>query len=742
MADESAAPARAAPDAEGEQRAAWTADEWRAYAAAIRAAADDADYSFLLVGLVNAVTCSLAAGWPCDDADACEAAAACIVAVIDALYARPPDAALRAAVASALHAVTTSWPQSLRLTLEFRQAVSGALVSMLDQFLLDEPVQTVSLCSALHRCFTARAEGAVDGEPSQRLMSSGLATAAAAALARTCVRFVSVPYASNVSAAVLSLVLNRTDDDQAPVRRAVLDAAPSLPRVLLSALTSFGETHNDDGADLVYVKGLLLQLLGKDAEVAALLRAEPGAASGEGATVRAVVRALGASATVFPERLLAALVTAESLVKIFTCTEEELAALPTRVHRAYVRSGLVEFEIEQLVSRGCADAQVFARVLIILQAIVRDESESIAREAVTQPAVNAVFAALRAHAATMDAALANLLCVYLSNAAIRFGRRPSGADMTPAALASTFAPLLRVHLSDRVSCLLIVSVMQTVSKIHGITSYGSAALMRSCAPVLLDALRRHAAVPDVAACIGMMLSDVVKQGFDMDSPYVPSELGDLRALVVMLAAAVRAAVDAVPPPPACDDGRAARDVLLLTITVGKLAAAVVPFQNEVARDPAMLGALVAALRLQPFSHVLLQNVAASLRAVLRIDESGSHAQKRAMVALLRSSRLGIAFCAAAEATGHAMPHGELVSALVAFFTRHGLHVDIGTTTRAARTCGACGAVETGQQLAALSPGSAKHRLCSRCLRVSYCSVACQHAAWPAHKATCRAASEE
>jgi hypothetical protein len=699
------------------------------------------DVDCALVGLIDAVTLSLSAGWPHDEDDACNAAAECVTAVIDALYSRPPDAALRAGVTSALHAVTESWPQSLPL--EFRQAVFGALVSILDQFSLDECDQAVSSCSALISCITARAKGAVDGEPSQRLMSSGIATAAAAALARSCVRFVSVhdSDASNALATVLCLLLNRTDD-QAPVRRAVLDAAPSLPRVLLSALTSFGETHDDDGAFCAANISLMLGPLGLEAEVAALMRAEPGAANGDATSLRAAVRAVRALANACPKQSLRALYTVKFLVATFS-----KQASPNQACGAYVRSGLVDFQIEQLISRGCADAEVFAHVLVVLQAIARDESESIARKAVTQPAVNAAFAALRAHATTMDAAAADHLCSYLWSAADRFGRRPTGAGTTPAALASAFVPLLRMHLDDGEVCQVIVSCMRMVSDINGNSQCGSVVVVRSCAPVLLEALRRHAAAPNVAAFICLMLTNVAMIGFDPanGSPPLPSELGDLRSVIASLATAVRSAVEAASQMPADDKGNVTirEQAVTLTNTVGVIAAAVVPFQDEVVRDPALLAALAAALRLQPGERMQVESASMALRAVLRIDESGSRALKRALVALLRSTRVGAAFCAAAEASSsRAKPRSGLVLALVAFFTRHGLHVDSGTTPRAARTCDGCGAVETPEQLAALAAGSTKHRLCGRCLKVSYCSKACQNAAWPTHKATCRAATEE
>jgi hypothetical protein len=378
-----------------------------------------------------------------------------------------------------------------------------------------------------------------------------------------------------------------------------------------------------------------------------------------------------------------------------------------------------------------------------LQTIVYDELDGIARKAATQPAVNAAYAALRTHGATIDAVTATALCNYLFAAAERFDRRPV---RTPAARASAFAPLLRAHLDAGDVCGAVVSAMQLVSDVSN-TPCGSVALMRSCVPVLLEALQRHATDPHFGGRIAMLLAGVVISSFDILSPLVPPELGNLRAVVALLATAVRTAVDAASRLPAAgDEGMLMRRrAASLARPVRALADALLPFQDEVARDPAMLAALAAMLRLQPFSHDQVQNVAASLRGVLRIENNGgSRAQKRALVALLRSTRLGVAFCTAAEATGHTRRHGELVLSLVTIFTRHGLHVDSSrsATTRAARTCDACGAVETPQQLAALSPGSTKHRLCGRCLRVSYCSKTCQNAAWPEHKATCRAATEE
>jgi hypothetical protein len=46
---------------------------------------------------------------------------------------------------------------------------------------------------------------------------------------------------------------------------------------------------------------------------------------------------------------------------------------------------------------------------------------------------------------------------------------------------------------------------------------------------------------------------------------------------------------------------------------------------------------------------------------------------------------------------------------------------------AARACAACGAQGEGVEL----------QLCSGCHAVRYCSPACQHADWKAHKAVCR-----
>ena len=47
----------------------------------------------------------------------------------------------------------------------------------------------------------------------------------------------------------------------------------------------------------------------------------------------------------------------------------------------------------------------------------------------------------------------------------------------------------------------------------------------------------------------------------------------------------------------------------------------------------------------------------------------------------------------------------------------------------AASCGACGAAGAGN-------------LCGGCHQVAYCAVACQRAAWPAHKAACKAAAVE
>lgn len=309
-------------------------------------------------------------------------------------------------------------------------------------------------------------------------------------------------------------------------------------------------------------------------------------------------------------------------------------------------------------------------------------------------------------------------------------------------LASAFMPLLRAHIDDKDVCKVLTAAVSVVSD-FGKTPCGSVPVVRSCAPVLLEALRRHAADPYVAARISALLATVVIASFGVSSPHVPSELGNLQAAVALLAAALRAAADAASQLPADHEGNLLRaHAASLTEPVRAFADALVPFEDEVARDPAMLAALAAVLRLQPDIHYV-GNVAECLRSVLRIDQSGSHAQKRAVVALLRSARLGAAFCAAAKASINNMPRDGAVLALVTFFTRHGLHVDSsrGATPRAARTCDGCGAVETQEQLAALSPGSAKHRLCGRCLKVSYCSIACQHAAWPAHKVTCRAAEQ-
>jgi hypothetical protein len=733
MADENAALAGAPPNANGEPRAAWTAVQWRAHEAAIRAAAADA-----LVELVDEVTRSLLAGAP-PDGVANEAAVGCINAIIDALHARPSgDVPLRAAVTGALHTMLKM--EVLHANTAFYRAVANAFVSMLGQYSLDEAEQVKYACHALDSHFRARVPGASDGEPQQRLVTGGLAKTAAAALARACVRYISLPEVSNISIGTLDLLLKEVGDDKAAVRRAALDAAPSLPRVLLSALTSYAEAQSNDCFTAIH-RCVLLEKLGADAEVAALLRAEPGAANGEATSLRAAVRACRAYAGNFPGSSLNVLVTAEVLVVMFAGTRAELAADYTRMFRAFVRSGLVEFQVELLILRGSGDAKVFSHVLHALRALVLSETDSIARKAATQSAVNAAFAALRAHAATLDAAAATNLSSYLRSAAYRFGRRPNGNEETPAALASAFVPLLRAHLGDCDACIAVVCAMQTVSDIDN-APCGSVAILRSCVPVLLEAMRRHAAVPRVTAHFSVMLSVVVAVSFGiLGSPLVPSELGDLRVLVASLTAAVRAGVDAASSPVPADSeaGVTAQDrVVSVTRLMRALADAVVPFQDEVARDPAMLAVLAAALRLRPGERFVVQNVASVLRSALRIDESGSRAQKAALVALLRSKRLGVAFCAATEARGQS--HCELVLALVAFFTRNGLHVDSsrGATPRAARTCDACGAVET-QELAAA--GSTKHKMCGRCLKVSYCSIACQHAEWPAHKVTCRAAEQ-
>ena len=739
MADENAALAGAPPNDGGEAHAVWTADQWRAHEAALRAAADDADCaSDTLAGLIDEVTRSLLAGAP-PNGDANEAAVGCIYAIIGALYARAPcDTSLRSSVNIALHAVTDAGLHTNTVP-AFSQAVAGALISMLNQFSLDdEPEHALCACSTLATHIRARiglSSGDVTGE---------LATTAAAALARTCVRYASVPQVSHFSLDELGFLVRGRLDDLAEVCRAVLDAAPLLPRVLLSALTSYGESHNDDDAKHAFLICALLERLAADAEVAALLRAEPGAAIGEATSLRAALRALRVSATTAPELAPVALSTAEDLVYRFAGTHEELMLAPTRLFRAGMRAGLIEFQIELLVTIGYEDAKLFSRVLLSLQSIAGLESESIARKAATQPAVNAVFAALRAHAETMGVSTATTLSLYLFTAAHRFGRRPSAAGQAPAALALAFMPLLRAHIGDGDACIAVVTATQAVSKVSDV-SCGSMVALSLCMPVLLEAMRRHAAAPHVAAFVAMLLAHVVRASFDDCTPHVPSELGDLRALVASLAGAVRAAVDAassrlVP----ADEVILKRDQAeSLMRPVRALADAFEPFQDVVAQDPAMLGALTAVLRLQPGTlwRALVENVAASLRSVLRIDESGSRAQKRAVATLLCSARLGAAFCAAAEATSHTKPHGGLVRMLVAYFTRHGLHADSsrGTTQRAARTCDACGAVETQEQLAAA--GSTKHKMCGRCLKVSYCSIACQHAAWPEHKVTCRAAEQ-
>lgn len=739
MADESAVSERAAPNAEGEQRAAWTAAEWRAHEVAVRAAADNKDCSSkALVGLVVEVTLSLFAGLPRDDNDARIAAADCVNAVIDGLYSRPPGGAqLRAAVTTALYAFTSAegWYTSLTV----HDAVTGALVHVLDQFSLDESALARRAVSALDFCFRALIEGAADGEP-PRVMTGKRATAAAAALARASARHVTGPAAS-----ILVLLLKEACDDKVAARRAALDAAPSLPRVLLSELTSFGEAPGDNGAPNAAHASALLVVLAAEPEVAALLRAEPGAATGEAVSLRAAVHALRAMATDAPMTSLGAVSAAEVLVIMFANALRERYSLSPLLHRAYVASGVLEFQVELFISRGSLDAKLFSHLLITLDAIiVCNESDAIARKVATQPAVDAAFAGLRAHAAAMDALTLRRLTSYLYEAATRFGRRPNVPGKSPAVLASAFVPPLRAHLNDATTSMEVISSMLVVSNV-GKTPCGSVALMRRCVPVLLEALRRHATAPDVAAYTALTLSQVVTASVGARSPLVPSELGDLRAVVASLATALRTVVEAATRLPSDDDLLTAQDrALMVTKPMRALADAVVPFQEEVARDHAILAALAAVLRLQPVARELAENVTASLRSVLRIDRSGSRAQKRAVMALLRSTRLGAAFCAAAEATDHTEPHCELVMSLVAFFTRHGLHVDSSrsATPRAARACDACGIIETQQQLAALSPGSTKHRLCGRCLGVSYCSVACQRAAWPAHKATCRAATEE
>ena len=736
MADENTALAVAMPDADGEAHAAWTAVQWRDHEAALRAAAADADCSSeMLAGLVHEVTRSLFAGAPPDDDGACEAAVECVNAVIDALHARVPcDTSLRFAVNIALHLVTDVGLHTNTVP-AFSQAVAGALISMLNQFSLDdEPEHALCACSTLATHIRARiglSSGDVTGE---------LATAAAVALARTCVRYASVPQVSHSSLDLLGFLVRGGRDDLASTRRAVLDAAPLLPRVLLSALTSYGEAHSDDDALHAFLICALLERLAADAEVAALLRAEPGAANGEATSLRAAVRALRAFSITSPGLAPGALSTAEVLVATFAGIAEVLQVTPTQMFRVGVRSGLVEFQIELLISQGCEVAGVFTHALAVLQALVQDDSDIIARKAATQPAVNAVFAALRAHAATLDVTAAQHLSKYFLNAAHRFGRRPNGADEIPAALALAFVPLLRAHLDDTVTCVAVINATLAVSN-FGDTPCGSMMNLRRCVPVLLEAMRRHAAAPHVAAHVAVLLSRVVENSFDFHSALLPPEVGDLQAVVASLVKAMRAAVECAASRPT-DDGAGilmGEQIVHLTRPVRALADAFVPFEDEVARDPAMLAVLVDMLRLRPNKRVLVENVGASLRSVLHIDEDGSRAQKRAVVALLRSKRLGAAYCTAAEASGQTKPHCKLVMMLVAYFTRHGLHVDSSrsATQRATRTCDACGAVET-QMTAA---GSAKHKMCGRCLKVSYCSIACQHAAWPAHKVTCRAAEQ-
>ena len=743
MADESAASAHAAPNAEGEQRVAWTATEWRAHEVVLRAAAADADCSSdVLVGLVNEVTCSLAASVAPADKESLVATMNCVGTVMRALYTRPTgDAPLRAAVTAALYACTG--PRCLGASVAFYQHVVRALVLMLDEFSLDETEQALRAVSALDSYVRAWTEGS-DGEPRPPLMTGELATATAVTLSRACVRYNADANVSRFTVSALGALLQNAGD-RVVVRRAALDTTPSLPHMLMTALTLYGEAQSDDRAIHAGYVSMLLEQLAGDAEVAALLRAEPGAATGEAASLRAAVRAMRACATSTPTASLGALFTAENLVGIFTCTLKEIEAGPTSDHGAGVRSGLVDFQIELLLSRCQTDARLFSHVLHTLHSLLLDESDSIARKVATQPAVNAAFAALRAHAETLDTTEARLLSQYLFGVAGRFDRRPKGSGITPAVLASAFMPLLRAHLDDGENWVAIVSAMQLVSAVAD-TPCGSMALMRTCVPVLLEALQRHVTDPHVGSHIATSLACVVVSSFGALSPLVPPELGNLRSVVALLATAVRTAVDAASRLPAAGDegGLMRRRAASLARPVRALADAVVPFQDEVVRDPAMLAALTAMLHLQPGGRDVVQIAAGSLLGVLRIDQSGSRVQKRAVVALLRSTRLGAAFCAAVEATGQAKPHIKLVLDIVAFFTRHGLHVDSsrGATPRAARTCDACGAVETQEQLAALSAGSAKHRLCGRCLRVSYCSIACQHAAWPTHKATCRAATEE
>lgn len=444
MADEKRGAGGSASD--GEARAAWTAVQWRDHKVALRAAADDADCSSdTLLELVNEVTCSLLAGAP-PDGVANEAAVGCINAIIDALCARPSgDAPLRAAVTAALHTVTKSRTQSARSALF--QAAAGALVGMLDQYSLDEPAQILDAVCVLFSYVHARIEGGSNGEQLLCRVPAGFATAAAAALARTCVRYVAVAEVSDTLLGTLLLLLKGAGDDKAAMQRAVLDASLSFPRWLLSGLTSFGKAHSNSRHMYAAHKAALLLLLGSGAEVSALLRAEPGAATGEATSLRAAVRALRASASGSAVHMHEALSAAESLVFMFMGTPEELKAAQAQARRADVLSGVLDFRIEVLIARGCADTDLCSHVLCVLQAIADDESESIVREAVTQAAVNAVFAVLRAHAATMDRDTAGPLCSYLLNAAHRFGRRPNGAGKTPAINAgiSLYAAASRAH---------------------------------------------------------------------------------------------------------------------------------------------------------------------------------------------------------------------------------------------------------------------------------------------------------
>ncbi len=62
-------------------------------------------------------------------------------------------------------------------------------------------------------------------------------------------------------------------------------------------------------------------------------------------------------------------------------------------------------------------------------------------------------------------------------------------------------------------------------------------------------------------------------------------------------------------------------------------------------------------------------------------------------------------------------------------------------------CAQCGAVGGAKKRGQPAPGGGEAavillKACSACRSVYYCSEACQRAAWPAHKAECKALRQE